>query len=33
MSNVMSILELEDGSMLGKLEIVRVNELLDETDN
>lgn len=28
----MSVVELEDVSMLGKLEIVRVKEVLDETD-
>lgn len=29
-SDVMSVLELEDVSMLGKVEIMRVKELLDK---
>lgn len=31
-SDVMRVLELEDGSMVGRPEIARVEELLDSTD-
>lgn len=32
MSDIIRVVELEDGSMLGKLEIVRIEELLDNID-
>lgn len=32
-SDVERVLELEDGSTVGRLEIVRVEELLDTIDN
>lgn len=32
MSDITRVVELEDGSMLGKLEIVKIEELLDNID-
>lgn len=31
-SDVMRVLELEDGNMVGRLEIARIEELVDMTD-